>query len=306
MTTIETRETVLFEAPRTLVRWGAVFAGLAFLLGLSWLLFLFGSALGVTISDATDEAGRGLGIGAIVWLLVTVLVAYFCGGLLAGRLAGSTDHSSGMLHGLTLWGAATAAMLLLGYWGLSSMIAAGQSLAVGAWRAGSSVASATAQGAEGAASAGESSPFFAEIQAALKTRVGAALADASPELTDAEARQAVEEIDAATLAAAVRAWITTGPEGAKQALARETTLSEQELDAIVADVGAAGSEQLAALRSEASQTIETISDYTAGTLWGFFALTVLALLACIGGGWVGAEFVRRSFAAQLRVGRAMG
>lgn len=305
MTTIETRETVLLEVPRTLVRWGAVFAGLAFLLGLSWLLFLFGSALGVSIADASDLGAEGLGIGAIVWLLVTVLVAYFCGGLLAGRLAGSADHSTGMLHGLTLWGAATAAMLLLGYWGLASMIAAGQSLAAGAWRAGSAAATA-AESEGGAAGAGESSPFFSEIQAALKTRVSAALAEASPEVTEPEARQAIEQVDSATLAAAVREWIVAGPEAAKQVLARETTLSEGELDSIVADVGAEGGEQLAALRASAGQSVETISDYTAGTLWGFFALTVLALLACIGGGWVGADLVRRYLAAQARSARVPG
>jgi hypothetical protein len=45
-----------------------VFAGLAFLLGLSWLFFRCGWALGVIISGAADlEQGSGLEIGAIVW-----------------------------------------------------------------------------------------------------------------------------------------------------------------------------------------------------------------------------------------------
>src|SRR5688572_18819005 len=49
-----------------MISWGAVFAGLFFVITASWLLFLLGSAIGVGIADASDlEAmGKGFGVGA--------------------------------------------------------------------------------------------------------------------------------------------------------------------------------------------------------------------------------------------------
>src|SRR3569832_569620 len=49
-----------------LISWGAIIAGLFFVITASWLLFLLGSAIGVSIADASDmEAiGKGFGLGA--------------------------------------------------------------------------------------------------------------------------------------------------------------------------------------------------------------------------------------------------
>jgi|SRR5690606_19105876 len=99
------REEAVLETDRPLISWGAIFAGLVFVVASTWLLILLGSAIGLSVADVTDAAGVGqeLGIGAVIWLLLTAFVAYFLGSLLTARLSGKPERSAGMLHGVILW-----------------------------------------------------------------------------------------------------------------------------------------------------------------------------------------------------------
>ncbi|MEX2496870.1 MAG: hypothetical protein WD448_12320, partial [Woeseia sp.] len=80
---------------RPLISWGAVIAGLAFVLAATWLLFLLGSAIGVSVADASDldAMGKGFGIGVGIWILLTSLLTFFLGSLLTARLAGKPEHT---------------------------------------------------------------------------------------------------------------------------------------------------------------------------------------------------------------------
>src|ERR671931_1101449 len=124
-------EKVVSSLPaRPPISWGAIFAGAVFFLAISWLLYLLGVALGLTVVNPAEvpEAGEKLGRGAAIWILVTSLIAFFLGGLFAARIAGIIDKTEGMLHGLAVWGVSTLLALLLGAAGVSTLLQTGQSL----------------------------------------------------------------------------------------------------------------------------------------------------------------------------------
>ena len=90
------------------VSWGAIFAGVAITLTIQIVLGLLGVALGASTFDPLQEQnpGKGIGIGAAVWLVVSSLVAMFIGAWVAGRLTGG-PRSDGRFHGLITWSVAT-------------------------------------------------------------------------------------------------------------------------------------------------------------------------------------------------------
>jgi len=94
----ELTTTTTDEARPTLIRWSAVFAGAvigAALLGLLtalWIALGYGS----DVSFFVDELPWFVGGSAIV--------AMFVAGLVAGGLSGERHSTSGLWHGLTVWG----------------------------------------------------------------------------------------------------------------------------------------------------------------------------------------------------------
>lgn len=163
------------------ISWGAVFAGLIAVIAFLWLLFLLGSAIGMSVLDATDTAalGEGLGWGAVVWMLLSCLIAYFLGGAMAGRLSGAKSTRGGMLHGVTVWSTAAVLSLLLGAWGIGGTASMVSHATGGVAKAGSRIAVDTRSTME---SASQISEWFAdsaladEVAAALKTGAADVLA----------------------------------------------------------------------------------------------------------------------------------
>lgn len=301
---------------RPLISWGAVFAGLVFVVAATWLLFLLGSAIGVSIADATDleAVGKGLGIGATIWLLLTSLLVFFLGSLLTARLSGKPEHASGMLHGITLWSVGTTLMLILGAWGIQGLIQTGTSAVSAAVSAGASVGSAGAEGAQsagGGASGLENSPLMTSIQARIKREIAGVLAEAqrpdrgqasagrAPAASQQEIRRALDEIDADTLVAAAQPVIAGEPERAKDVLAVNTNLSEREIDTIVDGVSREMSQQIDEAQQQLSETVETVSSYTQAVSWMAFVAGALGLVVAIAGGWLGAGTVHRLYAVDV-------
>jgi hypothetical protein len=86
--------------------WGSVVAGALLALGLGALsiCLMFGCHVG------TDMNGDlSFGAGAAVWMIVTVCIAYFFGGLLASGLS----LRGGWLRGVTMWGLSIPLALLI-------------------------------------------------------------------------------------------------------------------------------------------------------------------------------------------------
>lgn len=363
------------------ISWGAVFAGLFFVIAASWLLFLLGSAIGVSIADASDmdAIGKGLGWGAVIWIILTEIVVFFVGGVLTARLAGRLNDLDGLLHGLTLWGVGTVVMLLLGSWGVGNALQAGQSLISGVASmgkavvrgvsaAGSTVAGAAdsqlmtdvtsmikrqaaqtaargggnvsapeveraidqldaqtlqsiaqqiakgdTQGAKNALARATSlsrqevdqivnnvsrqmaqSPAVEQVRQFLNRQVNQALSQVSqtsPDVSRSELRRAVENLDAGTLGEIARNLVMGDTEGAKRVLSANTNLSEQDIDSVINGISQQVNQRVQQAKQRVGQTVEQASDYAQAVVWTLFVSALLALIAALIGGSLGARAV---------------
>lgn len=84
------------------ISWGAVFGGLVIALVVQLMLSLLGIGVGMGTVDPLQESNpfAGLGIAALAWGILSMLLALFAGGLVAGRLAGIPRTIDSVLHGL--------------------------------------------------------------------------------------------------------------------------------------------------------------------------------------------------------------
>lgn len=248
------REEIITNADREpLLSWGSILAGLFVLIATSWLLYLLGIALGVSIADATDgdAVGSGLGIGAIIWMLISSLIAYFLGSLMAARLSGKTDSTVGMLHGLTLWGLATTLLVVFSYMGVASLLQTGAGLVSSTV---STVASATSATVAQSVDAGQAIASAADteladnIQARLKRRATSVIANAAAQGSDGvkaeEVRKAIDSMDAQTMQQ-IAMHVTKGElRSAREVLAAETNLSGDEVREIIDNIANEFEQQL--------------------------------------------------------------
>ncbi|MCB1676166.1 MAG: hypothetical protein KDI01_07735, partial [Halioglobus sp.] len=227
---------VTYPVPeRHRISWGAVFAGVSLSMALSWLLLLLGAALGASIADATDLAavGDGLGLGSIIWILLTSVVATFAGALLAAKLVGSPDDRIGALHGLTVWSVGMLVIVLLGASGIGGAVNAISGVVGASATAGTTVINTATGGDQG-----DMLPdsVATSIAAILKRQVARVISDtatgsASPE--QREVRSAMESLSSKDTQAITSALIAGDTRRARQELAQRTELSEEEIQSIV-------------------------------------------------------------------------
>lgn len=108
--TIKTEGYTTGEKPRrgffNFISWSSIFAGLVIALIVQFLLTLLGIAIGMGAIQPLSEQNpmEGIGTGAIIWWIVTVLVSLFAGGWVAGKWAGAVSTYSKVFHGLLTWG----------------------------------------------------------------------------------------------------------------------------------------------------------------------------------------------------------
>src|SRR5262249_24101734 len=114
------------------VRWGGVMSGVILALGIVLLLTALGLAIGITaVGDpraATAGTATGLGIGAGFWAALTLLVAYFLGGLVSTMVTDRPDRGGALVDGALVW-TLTSGFLL---WLLGQGISLGASGLLGA------------------------------------------------------------------------------------------------------------------------------------------------------------------------------
>ncbi|APX78606.1 hypothetical protein BUW96_00405 [Achromobacter insolitus] len=145
------------ESAISAVSWAAVIAGAVIAAALSLALFAGGTGLGfLSISPWSGEGATApaIGIGLIVWMLATQIVAYGIGGYVAGRLRTKwvDVHSDEVYfrdtaHGFLVWALSAVVSAVL----LGASIA---TLASGVARAGASMAAGAGTAATAAAAAG--------------------------------------------------------------------------------------------------------------------------------------------------------
>ncbi|NKI35273.1 hypothetical protein HFP89_08850 [Wenzhouxiangella sp. XN79A] len=220
------------------ISWGAIFAGLIGAQALLWLLLLLGSALGASILDATDAGalGAGLGWGTIIWLILSFLVAYFIGGVMAGRLSSDPSPAGGMLHGVTVWSTATVLTLVFGALGIGATASLATHTAGDLTTSSARVVVESRQGIETTrelASEFADSELADEMAAAIKSFTAEVLAGTAEGIGQEETRQAISELDTETVTAVSRHLVADDTDQAIQRLSRATDLSRSQIDRIV-------------------------------------------------------------------------
>lgn len=224
------------------ISWGAIFAGLVVTLSLAWLLHLLGVSIGVSVADASDTVSMGDGVagGAAVWIVLSWLISFFIGSLVAARLAGSLEDFSGMLHGLVLWGLGTIVAVYLGYSGISSILNTGQQV-VSAAAAGTVQAASGVTGAIGTTASSVGSGITQAMDTEIARNVRSRLRESAIEsaanmdeqLTEQDIRTAVDELDQRTLRRVTQDLMNEDEDGAAQLLADSTELSQQDAKALI-------------------------------------------------------------------------
>lgn len=110
---------------RDLVRWGPIVAGLVTVITALAIFSTLGLAFGLS---AVEPAGQGFGeisTGAWIWGIVTGVIAFFLGGLVAGMSAAVGGRSRGLLNGLMVGASAIVATLVLIGAGAGALLGAG-------------------------------------------------------------------------------------------------------------------------------------------------------------------------------------
>ena len=268
------RVTPTSEASSSGVSWGAVVGGAFVAAALALVLLALGAGLGLSSVSPWSNSGasaKTIGIGAIVWLTLTQILASGIGGYLAGRLrtklvAVNTDEVffRDTAHGFLVW---AVGVVVTG----SLLTSAAASLVSGTAQLGASALSSVASGAAAATSqasapAANPSAYFTDLLFRSERP--------SAEANDASVRAEVGRIVAAglargELAPADRAYLGT-------LVSARTGLAQPEAEKRVNDVLA----QMKAAETAAREAADTARKAAAyASLWTFLSLLIGAFCA---------------------------
>ncbi len=97
--------------------WAAILAGVAAALVVQLVLNILGIGLGASSADAADmgnnPSASGAGATTAIWIVVSGIVASLAGGVVAGRLSGTSDGNTARWHGFLSWCVATVCIFYL-------------------------------------------------------------------------------------------------------------------------------------------------------------------------------------------------
>jgi hypothetical protein len=94
------------------VSWSAILAGSLLALALQFAFGLLGAGIGFSLIDPTATGDSGpVGIGTIVYTVLSQIISLVAGGFVAARFAGIPRDTSAAMHGVMVWAVSTFAML---------------------------------------------------------------------------------------------------------------------------------------------------------------------------------------------------
>jgi hypothetical protein len=289
------------------VSWAAIFAGAVAMTVLFLLLLMLGTGLG--LSSVSPWSSKGIsattfGVSAVIWLIITQLIASGMGGYLAGRLRTKwvglhTDETyfRDTVHGFLAWAVAALAATILLSSAIASIVSGGAE--VGARVAGG-IAETAAAGAAGAATvasnqgSGENNALSYFTDKLFRPSTGKPESGADAPVTgntnEKPDMHAAEQAAGASTAQVVRIFLNnigTGkplpPEDARYAgelVAQRTGLSQQEAEKRVSDGYAQLQSQLEDAKKAAQTAVDEARKASARvTLWLFIALLIGAFVA---------------------------
>ena len=272
-----TGQAVVLDDHRTHLRnrasWGAILAGVVAALVVQLLLNVLGVGLGASSVDAMNvgdnPTASGAGTTAAIWIVVSGIIASLVGGVVAGRLSGTSDGNTARFHGFLSWCVATLAIFYL----LST--AAGGLIGGAASALGGTVGAAgrgAASAVSGVAGATDGDALKAQVQRLINPND----AQVAQDNIGSYIRAVVSGDTAAANSARDRAvdslarTANISPDDARTRLQQAETQARQTADTV---------------KQKAQQAAEATRKGVAGAgILGFVALALGALAAWFGGG----------------------
>jgi hypothetical protein len=274
------------------VSWGAILAGAAAAASLSLILLMLGVGLGLSSVSPWVHAGVSattLGVSAILWLMLTQLLASGMGGYLAGRLRTKwtevhTDevYFRDTAHGFLAWAVASLATAAL----LTSVIG---SILGGGVQAGASAAGGIAASAPRARSDdGESVGYFVESLFRRGTPAAVPNVDNAASAAGMDVSERAPRGDVAEVIHIFKNFSGAQPlppEDTRyigQLVAQRTGLSPQDAEKRVLDAHAKAQTKAQAAEvavRDAADKARKASAY--GALWVFISLLIGAFIASL-------------------------
>jgi hypothetical protein len=125
---MSTQREVILERPAGAlegmrVSWGGIWAGVLVALGTLLVLSTLGLAIGFS-ADARNVDPQSIGLGAVVWSRVSLLIALFLAGAAAARMSLVWDRPTAFAQGALVWVTSLIAGQLLSASGIGLMLSA--------------------------------------------------------------------------------------------------------------------------------------------------------------------------------------
>ncbi|MGP1664942.1 MAG: hypothetical protein ACTS5I_03310 [Rhodanobacter sp.] len=265
----------VFDTPS--LSFKAVFAGWFIATGVAALLYVAGLALGFSSFNAWDAAdsAKGIGIGTVIWMVLTWVTALFLGGMFASWFDGRNDDTIGAVHGLTVWGVSMVATAIWMAFGLSQAVTT-----------------------HGAIASLHASPAGAETTSTAPSAPAAVL------VLNAHIQRlvAIDGQRDSRLAAPITAALIAGHDDTASALlAADRGVTQADMATSLAQLAP----EIQAAKRDAKVAADTAAHYAAMTLWIAFISAFLALIAAALGGWLGANHVHRVYHLRRYPGRSI-
>lgn len=257
------RDTVLLKR----VGWGAVIAGIVVTLVAQVLLNMLGIGIGLSafsVGAADNPAPESFPIAAALWWIISGILAAFIGGLVAGRLSGRPERSTGGWHGVITWAATTLIVL----WAVTASIGG---LLGSAFSALGGTTAGIGAAAGGSAALIEGGDPFSGIRQDVQRATGVNDPKALSASVMHYLRSTTSEDPAAAQAARQRAV---------DDLARATNITPEEANARLANWETQYRQAAAQAKQAAEATRKVVAQ---ASLYGFAALLLGALAGWLGG-----------------------
>ena len=258
---------------RNRVSWGAIFAGVAAALVVQLLLNILGIGIGASSLDAANTgdnpSASGFSTTAGIWWTLSGIIASLIGGIVAGRLCGTSDGNTARWHGFVSWCAATLVMFYL----LTSAVGG---IIGGTFNALGSTVGAAGRGAASAVSGVAQSTDGDALQAQVKRLVSPNDAQSTQDNVVSYIRASISGDKAAADAARDRAV---------DGIARTANISPDDAKARLQQAEQQARQAADQAKQKAQQAAEaTRKGVATAGIFGFVALLLGAIAAWFGGG----------------------
>lgn len=295
MAQVDIERTAVVDVVHPSMNWGAIIAGWLVAVGIAFMMYVAGLAMGFSALDPYDAGttAKVIGAGTCAWLVLTWVVSLLVGSMFAGWFDGRDDQTTGVLHGVTVWGLSIAASGLLLALGIGGAIGSGVKLVGSA--AGGMHGRVMAQHGSRMGGSDASTLLQAQLMQHVRQTTGANMAsepaDATAPGSGVEMRAAPPRLDPRTAKGATMALLADHPDTARALLGANTSMSQADIDSTVQGLSAEVTQAKATLKAAA----DAAAHYSAMAMWLLFASLLLSLLAAALGGWIGASHVHRVY-----------